>query len=72
MPFHVVETQVDKDGKVLERNVSDVPFPAKEEADYAAARSASWYPEYGFNEEHGIWWARDPMGRLFYIFTESH
>jgi hypothetical protein len=72
MPFHVVETQVDEDGKVLGRNVSIVPFPTKKEADQAAARNASWYSEHGFNEEHGLWWAKDPAGRIFYIFTESY
>src|SRR5689334_5180629 len=56
--FKLVEIEVDRQGGVVSRNVSRVPFSTRAEAEAAAQRSAESLWASGFNEEHGYWWAR--------------
>jgi hypothetical protein len=70
MVFQLARLELNGDGQVVGRRVSQPLYERREDAMAMAEYDAAWLGEYGYDSERDCWWARDER-RMFRLVVEA-
>jgi len=71
MPFRIVEVELDKHGRPIDRKVVHPSFDTEEEAIRRLESLISHYDNWGYDEKQKSWWVLAANGDRMTFFIEG-